>query len=169
MKKNQKYPDFMLNADIVSLYKNKGESTDLKNDRGVFILSAFRSILDKMIYNDKYDYIEENMSDSNIDTRKKQNVRNHLWVLNGMLNSVKNGESKTVYEPIFKVVDNELRCRYLRNYVDDGHKISNEPLTKDKIIALDLLDELSKKEENIVNYDLKPKDMLFFNNHRILN
>ena len=82
---------------------------------------------------------------------------------------VKNGESKTVYEPIFKVVDNKLRCRYLRNYVDDGHKISNEPLTKDKIIALDLLDELSKKEENIVNYDLKPKDMLFFNNHRILH
>ena len=66
-------------------------------------------------------------------------------------------------------LDNELRCRYLRNYVDDGHKISNQPLTKDKIMALDLFDELSKKEENIVNYDLKSKDMLFFNNHRILH
>jgi len=82
---------------------------------------------------------------------------------------IKKGESKTVYEPIFKVVDNELRCRYLRNYVDDGHKISNEHLTKDKIIALDLFDELSRKEENVVNYNLKPKDMLFFNNHRILH
>ena len=50
----------------------------LQNDRGVFILSVFRSILDKLISLDKYDKIEENRSDSNIGAWKKQNIRNHL-------------------------------------------------------------------------------------------
>ena len=59
--------------------------------------------------------------------------------------------------------------RYLRNYIDEGHGISKENLTKNQIMALDYFDELSKKDENIVNYDLKSKDMLFFNNHRILH
>tara|TARA_Y100000741_G_scaffold354578_1_gene329030 strand:- start:637 stop:1575 length:939 start_codon:yes stop_codon:yes gene_type:complete len=81
----------------------------------------------------------------------------------------KKGEPETVYEPIFKIVDDELRCRYLRNYIDAGHDVSKENLTKNQIMALDYFDELSKKDENIVNYDLKSKDMLFFNNHRILH
>ncbi len=79
------------------------------------------------------------------------------------------GESPTVNEPVFKIVEGELRCRYLRNYIDEGHLIENSPLTKEQISALDVFDRFSKKEENIVDYDLKINDMLFFNNHRILH
>ena len=79
------------------------------------------------------------------------------------------GESPTVNEPIFKMVDGKLRCRYLRNYIDEGHKIENSPLTKEQITALDIFDEISNEEKNVVDYNLQMNDMLFFDNHRILH
>ena len=44
----------------------------------------------------------------------------------------RNGESPTVYEPIFKFENNYLKCRYLRNYINDGHTIQKSPLTDEK-------------------------------------
>ena len=40
------------------------------------------------------------------------------------------GESPTVHEPIFEFEDNSLKCRYLRNYIDAGQNIVNQPLSK---------------------------------------
>ena len=45
-------------ANITTIYKNKGSRLDLTNDRGIFILSIYRKILDKMIYQDKYEKID---------------------------------------------------------------------------------------------------------------
>ena len=79
------------------------------------------------------------------------------------------GESPTVYEPIFQLIDDKLNCRYLRDYIDAGHKISNKPLTEDQIMALDYFDEISMKQDIVIDYNLKSRDMTFFNNHRILH
>ena len=79
------------------------------------------------------------------------------------------GESPTVYEPIFQLIDDKLNCRYLRDYIDAGHKISNKPLTEDQIMALDYFDEISMKQDIVIDYNLKSRDMAFFNNHRILH
>ena len=65
---------------------NKGAKDDLNNDRGVFVVVKLRSILDKLIYNDKYEIIDSNMSDSNIGGRKGRNIRDHLFVINAILN-----------------------------------------------------------------------------------
>ena len=46
-------PSPMQLANITSIYKNKGSRQDLQNDRGIFILSVIRKILDKMIDRDK--------------------------------------------------------------------------------------------------------------------
>ena len=54
------------------------------------------SIIDKLIYNDKYDIINSNMSDSNIGGRRGRNIRDHLFVINGIINDInknKNGEN----------------------------------------------------------------------------
>jgi hypothetical protein len=61
---------------------------ELKNDRGIFLLAVLRKILDKLVYLDKYPGLEQNMSDSNIGARKKKNVRNHLFIVYGVINSV---------------------------------------------------------------------------------
>ena len=79
-------PSFMDWADIVAIYKGKGEKSSLKNYHGIFILNIFRSIMMKMIYSDKYEIIDQNMSDSNVGARKNTNIRNHLFILNGIIN-----------------------------------------------------------------------------------
>ena len=48
-------PDFVRLADIATIYKGKGEKCDLKNDRGIFLVTIFRSILMRLIYLEKYD------------------------------------------------------------------------------------------------------------------
>ena len=65
-------PEFLKVADCATIYKGKGKKNELKNDRGVFIVSIFRSIILKLIYKRKYDIVEENMSDSNIGSRKRK-------------------------------------------------------------------------------------------------
>ena len=78
-------PEFIRRADITTIYKGKGEKSDLENERGIFLVSTFRSILMKLIYREKYDIIDSNMSDSQVGGRKGKNVRNHTWVLNGII------------------------------------------------------------------------------------
>ena len=69
-------PKLMEYANITSIYKGKGEKMDLENDRGIFIVSVLRSIFMKLLYNDNYDIVDRNMSDSNIGARRGKSVRN---------------------------------------------------------------------------------------------
>ena len=71
-------PKFMQYANIVSIYKGKGEKMNLNNDRGIFIVNIFRSIIMKMVYNDKYGLVDGNMLDSNVGARKNKSIRNHI-------------------------------------------------------------------------------------------
>ena len=87
-KKRQIYPTIFQPANISSFYKKKGDKTDLNNDRGVFNVVKVRSILDKLIYNDIYGIVDSNMSCSNIGARRNRNIRDHLFVINGILNDV---------------------------------------------------------------------------------
>ena len=50
-------------------------------------MSIFRAILDKLIYNDEYDNIDGNLTDSNVGARKRRNIRDNIFVLNAILNS----------------------------------------------------------------------------------
>ena len=51
-------------ADVATIYKGKGEKCDLQNDRGIFVVTVFRSILMRMIYLEKYEELDLSMSDS---------------------------------------------------------------------------------------------------------
>lgn len=78
-------------------------------------------------------------------------------------------ESPTTFEPIFKYQNNQLKFRYLRDYIDAGQKIAEKPLTNEQNNTLDELDKIIHNEEFSVSYDLKKFDMSFFNNHRIIH
>ena len=97
IKETGRIPAFMRCANISAIYKGKGEKTDLESDRGIFIVSIFRYILMRMIYKEKYSYIEESMSDSNIGARKNVNIRNHIYVVNSVIHDVMSKKSK---EPV---------------------------------------------------------------------
>ena len=81
----------------------------------------------------------------------------------------KEGESSTVFEPIFKFKDGKLYFRYLRNYIDAGHDIQNQPLSESQKEALTHLDNSMLEEDMIMSYDLKPDDMVFSDNHWIIH
>ena len=81
-------PENLQYADISSMFTNNGSRMLLSSERGIFLLVILRKILDKLIYLEKYPDLEKSMSDSNIGARKKKNVRNHLFVVYGVINSV---------------------------------------------------------------------------------
>ena len=89
-------PEFIELCSIVAIYKGKGEKGDLQNDRGIFIVNIFRAILMKLIYKDKYDIVDSNMSDSNVGARKKKSIRNHIFVLNGIINEALKKKDKPI-------------------------------------------------------------------------
>ena len=94
IKTNYFVPPTLDMANITTIFKKKGSKFDLENDRGIFGLSVFKKILDKIIYLEKYPLIDLNMSDSNIGARKKRNIRNHLFIIYGIINSTIRGECK---------------------------------------------------------------------------
>ena len=61
---------------------------DLESDRGIFLVTIFRTILMKIMYKDKYPIIYQAMSDSNIGARKQKNIRNHIFVVNSVFHDV---------------------------------------------------------------------------------
>ena len=78
----------------------------MNNDRGIFVVSVLRMILDSLIYEEKYPQVDRNMSDSNIGARRDRNIRNHLFVLYGIINAVLNGNDGCMDIQIYDV----LKC-----------------------------------------------------------
>ena len=98
------FPMYMQLANICTIYKNKGSRMEMKNDRGIFIITVFKKILDKLLYEDKYPHIDANMSDSNIGARKNMNIKNHLFVVYGVINSVLNEEKSCIDIQVYDLV-----------------------------------------------------------------
>ena len=48
----------------------------------------------KLIYQDYYSIIDESMSDSQVGARKGKNIRNHIWIVNGIISDVLSQKSK---------------------------------------------------------------------------
>ena len=50
----------------------------------------------KMVWSEVYDILDDNMSDSNVGGRKKKNIRNHVFIINGIINDVINGKAEPI-------------------------------------------------------------------------
>ena len=103
IKSQGKVPDLLLYANISSFYEGKGSKTDMYNERGVFRIVILRYILDKLVYNDEYKTIDNNLTYCNVGTRKKRNIRDNLFVLNGIINSAIQNECEPVELQILDV------------------------------------------------------------------
>ena len=94
IKKQQKFPHCFKSCNITSLYKHKGSRKDLNMYRGIFRVSIFRNILDRLIFNDEYETIEKNLTDSNVGGRRGRNIRDNIFVLSAITNSIKKGNAE---------------------------------------------------------------------------
>ena len=131
VKRKQIYPEILQYSNISSFYKKKGEKADLSNDRGVFNVVKIRSIIDKLIYNDKYATIDNSMSGSNIGGRKGRNIRDHLFVINGILNDV----TKTKQNVDIEIMD-IAKCFDKMWYEETGNDLFNAGVSDDKFVLL---------------------------------
>ena len=96
VKQSMQIPKNMQLSNITSIWKKKGSRLDMTNDRGIFVLTSVRKILDKLTYLDKYPDIDTSMSGSNIGARRKRNIRDHLFIIHGVINSVIQGEDTCI-------------------------------------------------------------------------
>ena len=81
-----KIPETLQNVNIAMVPKQgKKSSTDISNQRGIFILSIFRSILMKLLLKDEYKMIDTFMSDSNDGGRKGKRIQDQLFIINGII------------------------------------------------------------------------------------
>ena len=100
MKSKHELPEVLQLCNITSLYKHKGSHKDFNNYRGVFRVTVLRSVLDRLIYNDSYSTIDEHLTDGNVGARKNRNIRDNLFVLGAVINSVTHGKEAPVQAQI---------------------------------------------------------------------
>ena len=91
IKNEQIFPKCLELCNITSIFKKKGSKSDFNNYRGVFRALIFRTILERLIYNDEYPNIDMNLTDANVGARKKRNIRDNLFVIYAVMNSVISG------------------------------------------------------------------------------
>ena len=60
------------------------------------LLNNTINILDRLIFNDDYYTIEKNLTDSNDGGRRGRNIRDNIFVLNAIINSLKKEMQKHV-------------------------------------------------------------------------
>ena len=80
---------------ITSIFKKgKAGKNDFNNYRGVFRVNIFRSILDRLIFNDYFGKVDDFLTDCNVGGRPKRNIRDYLFVLNAITNLASKGKGK---------------------------------------------------------------------------
>jgi hypothetical protein len=79
------------------------------------------------------------------------------------------GEPPVTAAPIFDWVGDELRFRYLRAYIDSGHRLMAIPLSDAQTRALDVLDSVLADGSLVVADAMAPGDMQVLNNHFVVH
>ena len=96
MKQQSKYTTAFEPCNITTLYKHKGSRKDFLFYRGIFRVTVFRSILDRLMYNDSYPVIDEQLTDGNVGAQKRRNICDKNLVLGAITNSVTNGQQPAI-------------------------------------------------------------------------
>jgi hypothetical protein len=79
------------------------------------------------------------------------------------------GEPAVTAAPIFRRLGDELHFRYLRAYIDSGHRLLGLPLTEAQTRALDALDAVLADESLVVSEAMAPGDVQILNNHCVVH
>ena len=105
LKRTQKHHKVMEKCNLTSIHKNKSKKK-FKNYRGVFWVKILRRILDRLLYNDSYYTIDSSLKDGNVGARKLRSVRDNIFVISAITNSVICGKSA----PIQVEVMDAIKC-----------------------------------------------------------
>ena len=77
-----------MNKTYITTIPKKGSGLKLENERGIFRVSVIRNILMRLIYNQNYPEIDNNILDCQMGGRKWKGCRNNIFMINGMIHNV---------------------------------------------------------------------------------
>ena len=103
IKEKQIYPRCLEQCNISSIWKRKGSRNDFEFYRGIFRVTVFRSILDRLIYNDEISNLDSNLTDSNVGARKQRNIRDNIFTMNAILNSIAKEKDEAIDVQIYDI------------------------------------------------------------------
>ena len=84
------FPEPINVCNVTNMFKNQGLKKHFDSFRGIFRTPVLRNILDKLIYDDEYENIDENLTNFSVGSRKRRNIRDNLFVINAIANASKN-------------------------------------------------------------------------------
>ena len=131
IKEQQVIPKSMQLCNISTIYKNKGPRNKYGSYRGIFRITVLRNILDRLIYNDMYQTIDDNLSDCNVGNRRGRNIRDNLFVLNAVLNTSRRKSEEPVDLGVYdvkKCFDTMWSHEAINDLYDLGFKNDKLPL-----------------------------------------
>ena len=94
-------------SNIANIWKKKGDKLNIDSYRGIFIVNIYKSLLMKFIHQDKSKSIDADMSDYQTGGRKSKNVRDHIFVANGIVQDTISSVKKT---PINIIMSDFQQC-----------------------------------------------------------
>ena len=122
-------------SNVTSIWKKKGSRMDMSNERGIFVLTTVRKILDKLTYLDKYPDIELSMSGSNIGARRKRNIRDHLFIIYGVINSVLHDKDACIDIQVYDL-EQAFDALWLEDSLNDLYDYLSEESRDDKLALI---------------------------------
>ena len=88
--------------------------------------------MDRLIYNDEYQTYDENLTDSNVGARKKRNIRDNLFVLYAITNSVTKGNEDPIDIQLFDA-EKCFDTLWVEECINDMYEAG---LNNDKLVLL---------------------------------
>ena len=104
----------IFNITNITTIPKSGSRTNPRNERGIFRVSVLRYILMRLIYDKKYQIVDQNMSDCQMGARKNKGCKNNIFIVNGIIHDVLKSKSKKPvilqiydYQQMFDSIDLE--------------------------------------------------------------
>ena len=88
IKDEQIFPECLQKCNISSIWKRKASRNNFESYRGIFRVSIFRSILDRLIYNDEYEVLD---------------IRDNIFVINAITNAVNKNKNEAMDFQVYDV------------------------------------------------------------------
>ena len=158
IKEKQQYPKNFEKCNTTSLYKKKSRKY-FNNYRGVFRVQTLRSILDRLTYNDAYYTIDDNITDRNTGARKERSVRDNIFVISAICNSVQNGNSPNIQVQIMDAEKCFVKL-WLQSYINALYEAG---MDDDKLNLLYIENknyEIAIKVNNELSMRISVKDVI---------
>ena len=126
------FPEPINVCNVTNLFKNKGLKIHFDSYRDIFRTPVLRNILDKLIYEDEYENIDENLTNCNVGSRKRRNIRDNLFVINAIANASKHNPKEATDLNVYDVI----KCfdsLWLEECIND---LYDAGLKNDKLVLL---------------------------------